>query len=125
VRTLDKLHDFAAGTRLIDSYAGGITHPAEFEPRIDRLKQRVGRLKSDRKALIEGLEFRRRGRRCPGTMSGPSRAIWRRNGNGPSADARSRGWGGGARPRPVAARERSDVTVGLAGGESLEESMVV
>jgi site-specific DNA recombinase len=45
--------------RLIDSYADGIIGRAEFEPRISGLKQRIGKLENDRKALTEKLEFER------------------------------------------------------------------
>jgi site-specific DNA recombinase len=45
--------------RLIDSYAEGIIGRAEFEPRINGLKQRIGRLENDRKALTEKLELER------------------------------------------------------------------
>ena len=45
--------------RLIDSYAEGIIGRAEFEPRISGLKQRIGRLENDRKALTEKLELER------------------------------------------------------------------
>jgi site-specific DNA recombinase len=44
---------------LIDSYAEGIICRAEFEPRINGLKQRVGRLENDRKALTEKLALER------------------------------------------------------------------
>jgi site-specific DNA recombinase len=45
--------------RLIDSYAEGIIGRADFEQRINGLKQRVGRLENDRKALTEKVELER------------------------------------------------------------------
>ena len=45
--------------RLIDSYAEGIIGRVEFEPRINGLKRRIGRLENDRKALTEKLELER------------------------------------------------------------------
>jgi site-specific DNA recombinase len=45
--------------RLIDSYAEGIIGRADFEQRINGLKQRVGRLENDRKVLTEKVELER------------------------------------------------------------------